>query len=191
MSNVAPCKYSNDGVSLQDGHIVFRWCQLAGSQVDPFGCNECLHRIEKEAEEGMKYDPCPHARDERHLSTRGNIARVCQSPSSPLHNRSVSPIECKRCPIRLLPESSDEVPTLPSFPKRVLNYTEAVAEWITKGRPERSNEDVEHIYSTYCVPCSWLKRGTCQGCGCRVARNGVAVTNKIKMATQHCPQGKW
>ena len=31
----------------------------------------------------------------------------------------------------------------------------------------------------------------CRGCGCRVAAYGMAVFNKIKMATQHCPREKW
>jgi hypothetical protein len=68
-----------------------------------------------------------------------------------------------------------------------------VAEWIAAGRPERSDEEVRRIYSEHCEKCSWRKRrqNICRGCGCRVATYGMAVFNKIKMATEHCPRDQW
>jgi hypothetical protein len=90
--------------------------------------------------------------------------------------------------------TSDEAPPKePSLAKRILTYTEAVAEWIAAGRPERTDEEVQRIFKEHCEKCNWRKRRSniCRGCGCRVVSYGMAVTNKLKMATQHCPRSKW
>lgn len=66
-------------------------------------------------------------------------------------------------------------------------------EWAAAGRPERSDKDVEQIFQRFCKPCRWYdrRRRICRGCGCRVADTGFAITNKIKMATEHCPRKLW
>lgn len=89
------------------------------------------------------------------------------------------------------PEARPSKPSKPAPIKRAIHYTKAVAEWVAKGLPERTQEEVESILSTYCKPCDWHDNGVCKGCGCNVNELRFAILNKIKMKTQHCPKGLW
>jgi hypothetical protein len=84
----------------------------------------------------------------------------------------------------------------PTIATRVQTFAEATAQWIAAGRPVRDEAEVLRIYDDICGPCdrreataepdvSW-----CQQCGCRLGRGGQ-VLNKILLATEHCPLGKW
>ena len=77
--------------------------------------------------------------------------------------------------------------------RRILTYAEAVAEWTAAGCPRRTAEETEAIFRIFCRPCFLYDkpRRQCRECTCRVAPTGLAVFNKIKMATQHCPSGRW
>lgn len=132
------------------------------------------------------------------------LYRICNNTQSPQYQRIVDSAKCTSCslkandiqgthPIATVTKSVEQVPTTPNLRTRILTYTEAVAKWITAGRPERSDEEVQRIFQEHCEPCSWRKRRSniCRGCGCRVAAYGMAVLNKIKMATEHCPREKW
>ncbi len=81
----------------------------------------------------------------------------------------------------------------PSLPAQLRSYTRAVARWVGEGSPVRSDEEVVQIYETLCKPCEFYnaERLACNVCGCRLRESGSAFTNKIKMATEHCPKGKW
>ena len=74
-----------------------------------------------------------------------------------------------------------------------VRYKEAVKRWIKKGRPVRTKEEVDHILEEHCKKCDWYdpEKKTCGDCGCKVTNSGVAVLNKIKMATESCPRDKW
>jgi hypothetical protein len=74
---------------------------------------------------------------------------------------------------------------------RIVTYAEAVARWIASGRPTRSDTEVAEIHRALCVPCAFYRRGFCDECGCRVRSGGLVTLNKIAMATEHCPRGKW
>ena len=76
---------------------------------------------------------------------------------------------------------------------RLLTYAEAVARWTAAGCPTRSKEDTEEIFRVLCFPCGMFDRPQrrCRECGCRVSPVGPAILNKIKMATEHCPLGRW
>lgn len=157
----------------------------------------------------MKYVECTTATFARRNATGAIVHRICLDKGSPNYRKLVRPSTCLACKDReqtSLPVPAETIasrrakqtpderpPTTPGPVKRILTYTQAVAEWIAAGRPERSDEDVQHIYKELCEPCSWRKRRSdiCRGCGCRVAAYGMAITNKIKMATQHCPREKW
>jgi hypothetical protein len=82
---------------------------------------------------------------------------------------------------------------LPSPSRRFCSYAKAVAEWVLKGKPTRTDLEVDQIYKTHCKRCSWYDKDTkaCKGCGCKVNTSAWAVLNKIRMATQHCPRRKW
>ena len=114
------------------------------------------------------------------------VRRICNSPASPHLHHLVEEEDCRRC-------TRNEPPKTPPLAARIVSYAEAVARWIAAGRPTRSEEEVKTIYETHCKPCPWREWGTdiCRGCGCYVTDHGLAVSNKIKMATEHCPQEGW
>ena len=68
----------------------------------------------------------------------------------------------------------------------------AVAKWVKAGRPVRSDDEVERIFRTHCRPCSRFvpQSRVCRICGCYLDGD-TPVTNKIKMATEHCGRYKW
>jgi hypothetical protein len=95
-----------------------------------------------------------------------------------------------------LKEMGDVDPGSPEYPAMSLQlwaYKEAIIKWQKAGRPTRTNEEVQKIHDTHCVGCSWYDpdKKRCKGCGCRVTTGSVAVLNKIKMKTEHCPKGEW
>jgi len=73
----------------------------------------------------------------------------------------------------------------------VSHYAQAVAKWTAAGFPVRDQAEVERIELELCQPCEKYVAGRCKSCGCRVNQSSLAVANKIKMATEHCPQNHW
>lgn len=76
---------------------------------------------------------------------------------------------------------------------KAIRYAKAVRKWIAAGRPARKPEEVATIYRNECVSCENYKRdrSVCGICGCRVAELGPPLCNKVAMATEFCPLGKW
>ena len=66
-------------------------------------------------------------------------------------------------------------------------YAAAVATWVGAGRPVRPAHEVERIFLEHCQPCEHRDGGRCSLCGCRIARDGHPLANKIAMATSSCP----
>jgi hypothetical protein len=151
------------------------------------------------ADSEREYPPCLKRLDgaDRHPT--------CNDPMKVCFLRLIRPIDCRRClglesePTG--PETSDPppppapagVPTPPGLIRRAYSWAEAVARWTAAGQPTRPDKEVERIFNESCKTCKWFdpERQICRGCGCRVAENGVAVINKIKMATEHCPRELW
>lgn len=96
----------------------------------------------------------------------------------------------------------------PEIPTKVLSrYAQAVAQWVAAGRPVRTDERVREIFNTICKPCEWYNEEakSCRVCGCQIrdAEDNIlgaianlipaikGFTNKLIMATQSCPKGKW
>jgi len=81
----------------------------------------------------------------------------------------------------------------PGVVRKAASYTKAVAKHAASGFKKRSPEEIERIYTTICEPCEFYnpEEGGCRVCGCRVGRGKRALFNKIAMASQHCPKGKW
>lgn len=131
----------------------------------------------------------------------------CNDPSKSCFQRLVRPADCRRCLNLPEPEASEEppaepppapapptdVPTPPGLVRRAYSYAEAVARWMAAGQPVRPDKEVERLFNENCKTCKWFdpEKQICRGCGCRVAESGVAVRNKIKMATEHCPRELW
>lgn len=76
-------------------------------------------------------------------------------------------------------------------------YAKAITKWVAAGKPKRSDEDVARILAIcqsnecgkYAV--NALIGGRCTVCGCRVNSSQMALANKIRMATEECPQQRW
>ena len=76
--------------------------------------------------------------------------------------------------------------------EHVGNYRDALLRWREADYPTRTDEEVARIHAEHCgKPCDQLVGNRCRKCGCRVAAKGMAVLNKIKMRTEHCPLKKW
>jgi len=72
-------------------------------------------------------------------------------------------------------------------------YTRALSRWIKAGRPVRNEEEIKHIFETFCEPCEARDKtsSSCRYCGCRVNLTKAAMMNKIAMATEECPIDQW
>lgn len=109
----------------------------------------------------------------------------CMDKTSENYREFVDADICKNCHM-------SKVPNFPSNSKLITNYGKAVKRWIVAGRPTRSKEEVKRIYDL-CASCNWFDSESqrCKGCGCNVKPKGLAIFNKIKMLTEHCPRRLW
>jgi hypothetical protein len=88
----------------------------------------------------------------------------------------------------------DDIPKeFPSVSTQLWNYQNALRKWNKAGRPVRSPEEIKEILETRCKGCDWYDKESerCKGCGCKVTEDGMAIFNKIKMATESCPKELW
>jgi hypothetical protein len=91
-------------------------------------------------------------------------------------------------------EKAQKNKSYPAISSQLWSFKEALIKWNKAGRPTRTQEEVKHIHREFCaMPCEWYDEGAgrCRGCGCKVTTGSIAVFNKIKMATEHCPKDKW
>src|SRR5690606_8174647 len=74
----------------------------------------------------------------------------------------------------------------------VVTYTKAVARWIAKGRPTRSEAQIAELLQI-CTSCPSYDAEShkCTECGCNLSNSVSPLTNKLAMATEDCPLGKW
>ena len=70
-------------------------------------------------------------------------------------------------------------------------YIAALLRWSKAGFPVRTVEEVKQIHWHFCLPCEYYIDGRCRKCGCGVSTSRLAVLNKIKMATEQCPEKHW
>lgn len=112
----------------------------------------------------------------------GRWIHICKNCGSEIISRQHNPkslrVTCLHSETYILP--------------KVRQYTRSVLRWIAAGSPTRSKNETSRIYSNICVVCEeFNKKGSCNKCGCRISRDGAALNNKIRMATESCPLGKW
>ena len=85
---------------------------------------------------------------------------------------------------------AQDEPPLPPLPEMAMNYVAAQTDDLLAGRPRRTRDEAATILQTHCnppgSPCPHYRPsdGRCSLCGC-------PVRDKIPMARQHCPIGKW
>lgn len=116
------------------------------------------------------------------------IRAVCDARG----NAEVSFDDCNKC-LSAIKQVGGEAPKSPGVVELATTYFGAVKRWIAAGRPTRDATEVGKIHSDFCVPCNWYDSQTrrCKGCGCQVKAKGMAMLNKIKMETEHCPKNLW
>ena len=80
---------------------------------------------------------------------------------------------------------------LPSLATQAKNLAVATARDVLAGRPRRTPEECEEIFQVHCKGrdtgqrCEFLRTDErCAKCGC-------PLREKIPMAREHCPAGKW
>ena len=90
--------------------------------------------------------------------------------------------DCERC------QAGDT----PGYLKQLRNYAHATTAWVKDNMPKRTDSEVIAILEV-CKSCDYYNKakGQCKICGCRLNTSATAVANKIRMATEHCPKGKW
>ena len=80
----------------------------------------------------------------------------------------------------------------PGIVTKILNYAKAVRRWTAEGKPTRTDQQVSDVLAI-CKQCEFYDGEIClhHKCGCKVNNNKWAIINKIRMATESCPIGKW
>jgi hypothetical protein len=141
-----------------------------------------------------KWKECP-AR--AYLNTLGKDGVLQLDTRCTILDKPICHADCAACIIDMeslgATESEAAVPTLPGIGTQLHNYWEAIKRWVKAGRPVRSDEEVAELHANFCAKCDWFDKESsrCKGCGCNVKPTGSALLNKIKMATEHCPQQLW
>ncbi len=81
-------------------------------------------------------------------------------------------------------------PVPPSLLIRGWNFATAIARWTAAGRPMRSKPEIEARLAV-CQACPELTPDSvCRRCGCQ-CQETERVMNKLALATEKCPLGKW
>ena len=161
-----------------------------------------------------KWKKCPYRQFMNQRTPRGNLQ--IQAYCDAQYNHAVSHRDCEKCFADIteiggnldkqvvednipIPEAIKKrvdkkgIPTLPGVEELLDTYWKAVKRWIAAGRPVRRDGEVQRIHKEFCAPCDWYdsKSQRCKGCGCIVKPQGIALLNKIKMQTEHCPRSFW
>jgi len=128
--------------------------------------------------EASEYPECP-------FRSKGPIGNLCS-----ITNLGVTPEICHRCDEMTKVEERENHAKLGT---KVMNYFGAVRRWVASGRPTRSPEEVERLFNDHCKGCEKYDsdKHACNSCGCAVTEDGDPLTNKLAMATEHCPLGRF
>jgi len=148
----------------------------------------------EEMEEGYKslWPACPGMVTNNTINNDGSLKVVV---SCSFKNKMVSFEECSNCfnsAKKQVLEEQEEKKNAPSLPTKVRHYTTAVYNWVKQGGESRTDEEVEELLKI-CEACSRYDsaKKACKVCGCKVKSGGRAISNKLKMKSEHCPLGKW
>ena len=98
----------------------------------------------------------------------------------------VNPEICNRC-------DSETREHEANFGDKVKNYFGAVRRWVANGRPTRSEEEIKVLFEDHCQGCSRYDpdKHACKNCGCKVSKDSSPLANKLAMASEHCPLGRF
>lgn len=120
------------------------------------------------------FSECPY----RYKGTAGHTCSIT--------NLGVTPEICNRCDA----ETKEHQAT---FGEKVINYFGAVRRWVAMGRPTRTPEEIEQLFNEHCKGCDMYdkEKHACKSCGCNIAPVGTPLDNKLAMASEHCPLGRF
>lgn len=77
----------------------------------------------------------------------------------------------------------------PTLPEKARQYIASTKDWLSEGRPERTDLEVQAILKI-CRSCDEWENGQCRLCGCQINESS-GWTNKARRTTEHCPKGHW
>lgn len=128
--------------------------------------------------ETPEYPQCPYR-------YKGKEEHMCS-----ITNLSVTPSICHRCTETTLIEERKNQAKLGT---KVMNYFGAIRRWVASGRPTRSKEEIAALFEQHCKGCDMYDKvkHACKSCGCNVSQDGDPLDNKLAMATEHCPLGRF
>lgn len=77
--------------------------------------------------------------------------------------------------------------------EKVMNYFGAVRRWVAKGKPTRSAEEIKKLFEEHCKGCERYDKAkhACKNCGCAVSTDSSPLVNKLAMASEGCPLGRF
>ena len=133
--------------------------------------NAELHILEQH--EG--YPDCPY----RYKGQHGLTCNITGLP--------VTPGICGRCDAETRTRTAGLV-------DKVGNYLFAIRQWVAQGCPNRTPEEIKNLYETHCLNCDRRDPETdsCKNCGCALSATTLEpLKNKLAMATEHCPLGRF
>lgn len=144
---------------------------------DPFA----VFNLEKlpDATKMEGYPVCPF----RH---QGHNALMCAITGLPV-NQEI----CHRCDseTRYHQDKDHEA----SATDKIANYFGAIRRWVASGKPTRTQEEIDRIFNEHCSGCEKYdkEKHACKSCGCKLSTKGTPLGNKLAMATEVCPLGRW
>lgn len=79
------------------------------------------------------------------------------------------------------------------FGEKVKNYYGAVRRWVANGKPSRSPEEITKLFEENCKGCERYdsEKHACKNCGCTVSTDSSPLANKLAMASERCPLGRF
>jgi hypothetical protein len=168
-------------------------CSFMGNVVDEDICSSCPGRVVEHK------SPCP-VRRTRPAPLAKNNASVIQTEEmlnitdeeirEMIEDAGLNMEEFEQ----EAPATGEEAINYPPLSMQAWFYKEALVRWNKAGRPKRSDEEVKELLEGHCkAGCSWFdpKKNRCKGCGCAISESSIAIFNKLRMGTEHCPQEKW
>lgn len=128
-----------------------------------------------------------------------NVQYRCLNKKCNFYQQIVNEKVCNSCNLKPVEHKKPckkikkKIPEYPPLMEQLASYKDAIAKWSKAGKPVRSEEEIKRIHTDYCHNCDWYDpdQKRCRGCGCKVTTGGMAIFNKIKMATEHCPREYW
>jgi len=189
------CSKRQKVVDRGTGIVVFRClnkrCNMHRKNVDESVCDNCPVAVSKHSRPCLKRT-VHEAAENRNSVTAEELVNVTDEEVMTMIKDAGMEIKgLDDQPLKI--EEDGTVPQYPPMSMQLWAYKEALLRWNKAGRPVRSKEEVEMIHETHCKNCDWYdsEKKRCKGCGCRVTVGELAVLNKIKMKTEHCPKELW